>query len=294
MEKLMINTYMELMEMENALRLARADKAVAEAKFEMVSDILHDIGNAVVGFGAYLTRIRRSLEQANPENLVNLAGFFSAHQEAIANAIGMAKAGAVAKILQGTVESQNANREEIQKSITEQLNIISHVQEILFIQRQYAAGQETDEKGPVNLQRIISECLSMLFASIEKRGITVSVNITSESPFVQGDRTKLMQVVLNLLKNSIEAIALNAVEKSISICMSTEEDTLKLELKDSGNGFDEAISALIFERGYTTKASGTGLGLHNCRVILECYSGNISISSDGPGKGALATIRFKI
>ncbi|HWK06913.1 MAG TPA: HAMP domain-containing sensor histidine kinase [Puia sp.] len=278
---------------EHTTQQALLDRSVAQGKFEIASDVLHDIGNAVVGFGSYLTRIRRSLEQSNPDNLKNLAGFFAAQQTVLAGAIGEAKAGAVVSMLNSITEAQKANQEEISKSITEQLNIISHIQEILNIQRQYVNGHELQERKPLNLRGIINDCLSMLFASMDKRAIALSLDVPAELPAVKGDRTRLMQVVLNVLKNSIEAIDMQAAEKTISIRAHIQDDWLVLQVQDSGNGFDEAAGRQLFERGFTTKSSGTGLGLNNCRAIIESHAGMITITSEGPGKGALTTIKLK-
>src|SRR5450432_823839 len=98
---------------QDSLHAAMLDKAVAEGKFEIASDVLHDIGNAVVGFGSYLTRIRRSMEQDNLQNLQNLAGFFTVRQTAMAATIGEAKSGAVISMLNSIVESQRKSQEEI-------------------------------------------------------------------------------------------------------------------------------------------------------------------------------------
>jgi signal transduction histidine kinase len=81
--------------------------------------------------------------------------------------------------------------------------------------------------------------------------------------------------------------------KTISICLYKKEDLLVLEIADNGSGFDEKTAGLLFGRGFTTKSSGTGLGLHNCQVIIESHAGTISIKSEGPGKGALTMIQFK-
>lgn len=279
---------------EQAMQRAVMDKAVAQGKLEMASDVLHDIGNAVVGFGSYLTRIRRTLEQNNPENLQNLTRFLSGQKEALSTAIGDAKTGAVIDMLSGITQAQKASDEELRKSITEQLNIISHIQEILNIQRQYVAGQATQERVPANLRTILNDCLSMVYASFDKRAIAVSLDIPADLPLIKGDRTKLMQVVLNILKNSIEAIDMSAAEKTISIRLYTQEGQLILEVRDSGIGFDEETAGRLFARGVTTKSSGTGLGLNHCRSIVESHGGTIDLVSEGPGKGATATIRFKI
>src|SRR5438552_16940766 len=107
------------------------DQAVAQGKFEIASDVLHDIGNAIVGFGSYLTRIRRLQDNDKPENLQNLAGFFDDQKAAMVVAIGNIKTDAVIKMLQGIAQTQCKNQEEISKTVTEQLNIITHIQDIL-------------------------------------------------------------------------------------------------------------------------------------------------------------------
>ena len=270
------------------------DKAVAQGKFEIASDILHDIGNAVVGFGSYLTRIKRLLEDDNRESLQKLAGFFEAQRPAMVTALGEAKADAVVSLLTGIAKTQSKNQEEMRNSISEQLNIITRIQEILNIQRQYITGAESQERKPVNLRSIINDCLSMLFASVDKNAIAVSLDFPDEQSAIKGDRTRLMQMMLNILKNSIEALETNAPIKTISLRMQRQEDLLTLLVRDSGSGFDEATASRLFERGFTTKPTGAGLGLYNCRTIAESHDGTIALTSDGPGKGSLTTIQFKV
>jgi signal transduction histidine kinase len=280
--------------MELALQEALTGKAIAQGKVEIASDMLHDIGNAVVGFGSYLARIKAELDQDHSKNLSQLAQFFNDQKAVLNTAFGEAKAGALISMLSSMLESQRNSREELQKSVAKQLSLISHIQEILTIQRQYIAGQEIKECKPINLRAIISDCLSMLSASIDKRAIAVRLDITVESPVIIGDRTRLMQVILNILKNSIEAIDSNRTDKRIAIHLHSSAGLLVLKVEDNGNGFDEATAGRLFERGFTTKSSGTGLGLQHCRAIVEGHAGHISLTSEGRGKGAVTTIKFNI
>ncbi|MDR3680997.1 MAG: ATP-binding protein [Flavipsychrobacter sp.] len=279
---------------EEAMRLAVLDKAVEEGKYEIASGVLHDIGNAVVGFGSYLTRIRRVTETNSLDNLRQLAGFFEANLQNLSTVLGPAKSQAIIDMLNGISERQTTHHEEINKTVTEQINIVNHIQEILNIHRQYLTGRETQERRPVNLRSIISDCTSMLLASADKKAIAISISSPPDLPIIKGDRTKLMQVILNVLKNSIEAIDMNAPEKDISIRLYTHFNKLILQVQDSGSGFDEENGKLLFGRGFTTKTTGTGLGLYNCRMIIETHAGTINIISDGPGKGAITTIEFPI
>lgn len=280
--------------LEEERHSAELDKAVAQGKFEIASGVMHDIGNAVVGFGSYLTRVRRLQEAEQPANLQNLALFFEEHKSSISNAIGEAKADAIVKMLSGIAETQKSGQEELSKSINEQLGIISHIQEILNIQRQYVNGYESTERKPVSLKNIVNDSLSMLFAQIDKAGIQVAVNIPADLPLVKGDRTKLIQVVLNVLKNSMDAIDRKAEEKNIVIRAYTNTGKLVVEIKDNGRGFDDVVAGHLFKRGYTTKTAGSGLGLYNCQSIIESHDGAIHISSAGIDKGALAKLEFKV
>jgi signal transduction histidine kinase len=279
---------------EKAMVQLASDKAIVQGKFEIAANVLHDIGNAVVGFGSYLNRAKRSLEQNTPDNIKKLATFFSSQQQAMSEIIGDAKAEAAVNMLNNIAESQKKNYDEMSKSVSEQFNIIRHVQDILTIQRQYLSGHESLDKTPVNLRSIVNDCMAMLLASIEKRSINITLNVPDGLPLIKGDRTRLMQVTLNVLKNSIEAIDINAEVKHISLCVKLQDDVMIMQVQDSGNGFDEATGKKLFARGFTTKASGTGLGLNNCRTIIEGHNGTIDIASEGFGKGAITTIKFKI
>lgn len=277
---------------EKRMLAAEQDKAIAQSKFEIASDILHDIGNAIVGFGSYLTRIRRSMEQDQLGNLQNLSLFLNNQREALSGALGADKAEALVTLLNGMAETHKTKQEEIRQSVLEQSNIISHIQDILAIQRQYVTSGISQDRKPVNLRNIINDCLSMLFASLDKRQILVSLTIEPEHPVIKGDRTNLMQVILNLLKNSIEAIDIRSVERLIAIELRAQAQFLVLTVQDSGDGIDETVKSKLFNRGFTTKETGSGLGLYNCKTIIESHAGTIDLTSPGPGKGSTVTIKF--
>jgi len=271
------------------------EKAIAQGKFEIASEFLHDIGNAMVGLGAHLNRINRVVDQNNVNNIKSLTVFLKTNQAAIATAIGPQKAAALISVTEGVEQAQSDNVCDINKSVTELLNITTHIQEILNIQRQLVRGHKgMHERKPINLESIIYDCRSMIFASIDKKGILFNINVQPGAYTIKGDHTKLMQVVLNILKNSIEAINADATEKTINVNMHNTGNVVEISVSDNGQGFDAKTAELFFVRGFTTKKNGTGLGLYNCRAIIESHSGSFEIKSDGPGCGAVTTIRFAV
>lgn len=271
------------------------EKAIAQGKFEIASEVLHDIGNALVGFGSHLTRINRVSEKNNLESVKNLNLFLKGQQTLISNAIGADKANALVAITDGIIKTQTDNQKEVSTSVGELLNIVSHIQEILNIQRQFVRGHGgSHERKPVNIVNIIDDCRSMLFASMDKKGVKLVVNIKPGNYVIKGDHTKLMQVILNIMKNSLEAIDMDKSEKCITVTMQATSEYIDLKIADTGQGFDEGTASRFFERGFTTKKSGTGLGLYNCRSIVESHAGSFDISSDGPGRGATTVIKFSL
>jgi signal transduction histidine kinase len=277
---------------EKALKKAEQDKAVAQGKYEIASEVLHDIGNAIVGFGTYLTRFGRLLDGNNLTKLDNTVKFLNQQHPGIAGAIGEAKADALVAMLTGISTTSTEKHLEMQHAVKEQLRIIKHIQDILNIQRQYVLGHEPQERKPVNLNEILYDCKAMIDANLEKKGIAVAIVASAAAIQIKGDRTKLMQVILNVLKNSIEAIEDTAPIKEIKITLFEESSSVTLTIADTGKGIAEHIQERLFTRGFTTRENGTGLGLYNCRSIVESHSGSILLQSEGEGKGSNTIIKF--
>lgn len=280
---------------EQLLRhVAVLDKAVAQGKFEVASDFMHDVGNAVVGFGSYLTQIRRLQEENDPKVFRNLATFFEAQRPAIAGAIGDNKTDAVIELLTGVAETQHRNHLTANDIVTKQIRIITQIQDILHMQRQHIEGYGTNERKSIHLGSIINDALALLFSAIDRLSVTVYTDIPEDLPLLKGDRSRLMQVFGSVLQNSLDAFAGSGPEKNISIKVLANPGVLTVEVRDTGSGFDAGVGAHLFEEGFTTKTSAAGLALCHCRAVMESHAGSISVTSDGPGKGVLVVLQFKI
>jgi len=281
---------------EQSLQKLVLEKAVQEGKFEIASGMLHDIGNAVVAFGSYLTRVKRLSETQDLPNLKNLLLFFDRHRAGFESLIGDARTTAINTLLDGTIKNLATHEEELKQAVKEQLSIITHIQEILAIQRQYVRDKEVGTSRPsVNVRSIVNDCMTMMLPSFDKRDIQVSVRVQTENPRMAGDQTKLMQVVLNLLKNSQESLdRQTSMDKRIDVLIERDERHLTVTIADTGAGFDPEMAEHLFVKGFSSKAEGTGLGLVNCRKIVESYAGTLVINSQGTGRGAEARLRFPI
>lgn len=102
------------------------------------------------------------------------------------------------------------------------------------------------------------------------------------------DKTQLIRIVTNLIKNAIQATKGIDLPK-IEVKVSSKDEKVVIEVKDNGKGINEEVKDLIFEPKFTTKTSGMGLGLPMIKNIIEAYEGSINFTSE-EGKGTTFTV----
>ena len=147
------------------------------------------------------------------------------------------------------------------------------------------------EHQPVDINVLALESVQLLRKELDDHNIVAHVMLASDLPSIQGNRGQLREVILNLVQNSIEAMATTKRQRVISVVSARHDsESISISLQDTGPGIDPNRLASIFEPFVTTKAKGTGLGLAICKMIIERHGGKLSASSDTHYGGA----RFEI
>lgn len=124
----------------------------------------------------------------------------------------------------------------------------------------------------VNLQQVISRSLLSLSDLILKRQIKVSQNLPDKLPVIMGDQDRIQQVLVNIIKNAIEASPERGL---ITIGIGVSDNWLTISIKDQGKGIPEELSERVFEPFYSTKQGGTGLGLCISKRFIEQHGGRL-------------------
>jgi len=139
-----------------------------------------------------------------------------------------------------------------------------------------------------DLNSAINEVIALAESAIITNGVSVRTRLAEPLLPVQGDRVQLQQVVLNLILNAVEAMS--SVEAGPrELLISTEQSQIGgvlVSVRDSGPGIDPDDLEDVFESFYTTKSSGTGMGLSICRSIIEAHGGRLWATACEP-RGAL-------
>lgn len=130
---------------------------------------------------------------------------------------------------------------------------------------------------------LIKPILSLLRFDIEQNNIKINLSVEPEQLMVRVDKEQVEQVLINLIKNAIQALGENEEfdkANEISICAAVEsDDRITVKIKDNGTGIDEEALKKVFIPFFTTKKSGSGIGLSLSKQIMRKHNGNISVQS---------------
>jgi len=141
---------------------------------------------------------------------------------------------------------------------------------------------------PESLNAIVEESVSFLQAEIRDRDILVEVDLDRSLPTLSVDRDQIKQAFYNIIRNAFQAMKTGGI---LRIRSGADETHQFISFADSGGGIAPENITRVFEPYFTTKQSGSGLGLLIVRRIVRAHGGEVIIES-APGQGLTVTIRL--
>ncbi|WP_198264964.1 sensor histidine kinase [sulfur-oxidizing endosymbiont of Gigantopelta aegis] len=274
---------MELEEAKNTLLQQEYEAGIAELSV----GVLHNIGNTLTPSKIAVSMLLQRLDKSPLRN--HLRKILQPLEIAIPDCPlaedEKQKLLKIIKVLPDGLEEEYAQNISDVENIRDKQE---HIASIIALHMRYSHLKA--DLCDVNISRIIDDAISMQSESIKRRNIEVVKEI-AEVPYLKIQESKLLQVLVNLLKNAYEAIDANPQsDKHILLKAYVEKQNVIITIKDSGLGFDPAMKARFFDFGYTSKKDGSGFGLHFCASFLTSIGGEIKATSVGEGKGAQFTI----
>ncbi|MEM9687037.1 MAG: ATP-binding protein [Bacteroidota bacterium] len=170
--------------------------------------------------------------------------------------------------------------DEFSKTLIQQIDTLSNIASA-FSNFAHMPAQQNETLNIVKVTKLALDIFNEAY---------ISFNTEEEEIIVKLDRTQLIRVINNLVKNAIQAIPKDS-EPKINVSVFSEDDTVKIIVEDNGVGISDENKEKIFEPKFTTKTSGMGLGLGMVKNIVETYKGTITFISQS-GKGTTFTITF--
>jgi signal transduction histidine kinase len=142
---------------------------------------------------------------------------------------------------------------------------------------------------PLDVRNVIEDSLRIVEAQAEEQNIKISLVERENVPRILGDAEILRSVFNNLFINAVQSMETTGGQLNVAI--SSAENDVKVEIKDTGSGIDEAHLEKIFEPYFSTKETGTGLGLAIVKKIVEVHNSTIDVESNA-GDGTKFTIKL--
>lgn len=158
--------------------------------------------------------------------------------------------------------------------------IKNEIDRILVLLQDFLLVNKTNMNCDImDINMLIDEVSDKVKCFMDSNSINFQINTIDDEVFINGDYNRLCQVLINILKNSIEAES-----KNITLTLSESDNKLLININDDGIGISKEIMDKIYEPFYTTKRSGTGLGVSLSKEIINAHNGNIEYSSvEGSG-----------
>jgi len=147
------------------------------------------------------------------------------------------------------------------------------------------------EKRVESFSKLIEEAGALGLSGAREQGVQLRFNLNSDHDLVLVDRVQIQQVLVNLFRNALEAMAQSSRRELIASNVPVDDDMIEIAVSDTGSGFHEDVEQNLFQTFFTTKETGMGVGLSISRSIIEAHGGRMWAESNLSGG---ATFRFTL
>jgi signal transduction histidine kinase len=259
---------------------------------EVATSVLHNVGNVLNSVNISASLIAEKVYNSRVVNLGKAVTLLHAHEDDLA---GFLKDDVKGRELPAYLNSLAVHLQEEQTQILQEIatltSDVEHIKEIVAMQQNYARISGVPE--PLNVISVVEDAIHMNAETMQRHQVRVIREYTEPMPAVV-DKHKVLQIVVNLVRNAIEAMdTASPPEKCLTLRVTgAAADRIKISVIDNGVGIPAENLVRIFEHGFTTRKDGHGFGLHGGALSAQELGGSLTAQSGGWGKGAAFTLEF--
>jgi two-component system sensor kinase FixL len=178
----------------------------------------------------------------------------------------------------GTDEKSTLMRDALDKAADQAMRA-GHIIRRL---RDFVSRGET-ERRVESITKLVEEASALALVGVKDRGIRAQLKLDPSVEFVLADRVQIQQVLLNLIRNAMDAMEDTTKRELVISVAPADEGYVRVSVADSGSGIAPEVAELMFQPFITTKRHGMGVGLSISRTIIEAHGGRIWIERNPSG-----------
>jgi two-component system sensor kinase FixL len=176
-----------------------------------------------------------------------------------------------------------AGEDRIRPVIDKAVEQASRAGQIIRRLRDFLEKGET-ERRLEDVNKVVEEATALALVGVKDTGVKVQLEVGRDLPNVVIDKIQIQQVVMNLVRNAVEAMEASERRELAISTARTKDDQVEVAVLDTGPGLAPEVAAQLFQPFVSTKQRGMGLGLSICRTIVEAHGGRLGATArDGGG-----------
>ncbi len=259
---------------------------------EVATNVLHNVGNVLNSVNVSASLISERIKKSRSTGLARVASLLSEHADNLAAFLSGAQGRRLPAYLQELASELSAEREAAVEELAALRSNVEHIKEIVSVQQSYARrGGITDI---VDICTLVEDSLRMNEGAFSRHGV-VLVRDFKEVPPIQVDKHKVLQILVNLIRNAKYACDEGpGTVKRVTVRVGAADGVMSIAVIDTGCGIPQENLERIFNHGFTTRKDGHGFGLHSCALAAKDLGGSLLGESAGPGQGATFTLTLPL
>jgi len=260
---------------------------------EVATGVLHNVGNVLNSVSVSANLLGERLRASNVHDLHRATTMMLEKNGHLAEFLTADPKGKLIPEFLGSVaEELVAEQSELIAEVNSVGQHIEHIKEIVAMQQSYAKVSGVYEW--LSVAALVEDALRMNSAAFDRHQIELVREFAADLPPVCVDRHKVLQILINLLRNAKHAMdGLGGQEKRMVIRIElASPERVKIVVRDNGIGISPDHLSKIFNHGFTTKKDGHGFGLHSGANAAKEMGGSLTARSEGTGLGAEFTLEL--
>jgi PAS domain S-box-containing protein len=259
---------------------------------EVASNVLHNVGNVLNSVNVSASLVTERMKRSNCAKLTRVASLLNQHAADLAGFFAGQQGRYLASHLQELAAESVAERDAAVAELSALRSNVEHIKEIVAMQQSYAKrGGILDT---LDVRTLVEDSLRMNDGAFSRHGVTI-VRDFEEVPPIQVDKHKVLQILVNVIRNAKYACAeMEGGEKRVTVQIRAAEGSIRVAITDTGVGIPKENLQRVFNHGFTTRRDGHGFGLHSSALAAKELGGSLQADSPGPNQGATFTLTLPL